>query len=72
MKVGWGVKPVFQIGLHEKDNAILEQLKTYFGAGSVYQQGSQLFKFCVNSVKDLKVIRKHLDKYPLITKQLAD
>jgi len=50
----------------------LEQIKTYLGVGNVYKQGSQLLQFRVDSLKDLKVIINHFDKYPLITQKLAD
>ena len=72
MKAGWHVKLSFQIGLHQKDHALLEQIKTYLGVGNIYKQGSQLLQFRVDSVKDLKVIINHFDKYSLITKKLVD
>ena len=51
----------------------MEQIQSSFGAGNVHLEGSrQLLKFRIQSVKDLKVVQKHLDKYPLITKKRAD
>jgi hypothetical protein len=72
MKAGWHVKQSFQIGLHQKDKAILEQIKTYLGVGNIYKQGLQLLQFRVDSLKDLKFIINHFDKYPLITQKFAD
>jgi len=72
LKVGWQVKLSFQIGLHQKDKALLEQLKTSLGVGSVTKQGSQSIKFLVHAVEDLAVIIDHFDKYPLITQKRAD
>ena len=39
LKIGWGVKAVFSIGLHQKDLALLEQIKSFFGVGSIHKQG---------------------------------
>jgi hypothetical protein len=72
LKVGWVVKFRFQISLHQKDKALLEQIQNYFCAGNVHKRGSQSLQFRVDSVKDLKVIINHFDKYPLITQKLAD
>jgi hypothetical protein len=66
------VKIRFQINLHQKDQALLEQIQSYFGVGSLYKKGSQILQLCVFSVKDLKVIIDHFDRYPLITQKRAD
>ena len=71
-KIGWEVKPSFQIGLHQKDKALLEQILSYFSAGNISQQGSQSLQFRVQSVKDLKLVINHFDKYPLISQKWAD
>ena len=39
LKLGWEVKLFFQIGLNEKDKALLEQIKNKFKVRSVYRQG---------------------------------
>jgi len=70
---GWAVKQSFTIGLHEKDKALLQQIQSYLGtAGNIHKSGSQLLLFRVQSVKDLAKVIDHFDKYPLITKKLAD
>lgn len=73
LKVRWEVKATFQIELHQKDKALLEQMKSYFGVGSISEYGSrQSNRFRVQSVKDLQVIIDHFENYPLITKKRAD
>lgn len=75
-KVGWEVQPTFQIGLHHKDKVLLEQLQNYFGPSSrrIFKHGpqSQSLLFKVQSIKELKLIINHFDKYPLITQKRAD
>jgi hypothetical protein len=51
---------------------ILENIKSYFGVGQIYEQDSLADVFKVQSVKDLKVIIDHFDKYPLITQKRGD
>ena len=72
LKTGWGVLPIFKKTLHQKDKALLEQIKTYFCIGSISKQGAQTIQYSVQSVKDLVVIIDHFDKYPLITQKRAD
>ena len=72
IKVGWGVKIRFEIGLHEKDKALLEQIQFYFSVGNIYKYGSQLFDYRVQSTKDLAKVISHFDKYGLITQKRAD
>ena len=71
-KVGWMVLISFQINLHERDLAILQQIKNYFGVGKIYKQGLQSYRYSVHSVKDFQVIILHFDQYPLLTQKLAD
>lgn len=61
------VQAVFQINLHIKDRAILEDIKTVLGVGYVYKIGDNSLKYQVSSAKDLAIIIEHFDKYPLIT-----
>ncbi len=71
--MGWRVKLVFTIGIHNKDRALLENLLNYLGVGYVYEQKNQLLaKYWVTSPKDFPVIIAHFDKYPLITQKRAD
>jgi len=50
----------------------LKQLQTYFCVGSIYKHGSESLEYRIQSVKDLKSIIKHLEKFPLITQKRAD
>ena len=59
----------FQICLHKRDKALLEELKIYFGVGYISKHGSQTIQFRVRSINDLAVIINNFDKYPLITKK---
>lgn len=72
-RVGWAVALVFQLTVHLKDYMILEQLKSYFGVGKIYNQDSKRAAvFMVESLKDLIYIVDHFDKYPLITQKRED
>lgn len=66
-KQGYSLGAVFKIHLHNKDLALLEKLKTYFGVGKIYELKRGTVQFQVSSIEDLKVIISHFDKYPLIT-----
>ena len=71
-KVGWKVQLFFQIGLHEKDQALLEQIKKFFSVESkIGKHGPKTIQFKVIS-KELKIIIDHFDKYPLISEGWSD
>ena len=72
LSTGWRVQLSFQIALHQKDKVLLEQVRNYFGVGSITKRGEEMIQFRVSSEKDLKVILDHFEKYPLITKKRAD
>lgn len=71
-KEGKSVRVIFQISLHEKDKALLNQIKDYFGVGKVIDRGDNVHYYQVTSIRDLMVIKTHLDKYPLITQKRVD
>jgi hypothetical protein len=50
----------------------LELIKTSLGVGKVYTSGLNAFSFEVHTIKELKVIIAHFDKYPLITQKKID
>ena len=66
-KTGYRVKANFQIGLHLKDLALLEQIQLFFGVGKISKLGAESVQFRVYALEDLKVILHHFDKYPLLT-----
>ena len=64
---GWSIELLFCISLHQKDRVVLEHIKSYFGVGNIYNLGSQMIQFRVESIKGLQMILNHFDRYPLIT-----
>nr|QBM09655.1 hypothetical protein [Dactylella sp.] len=73
-KSGWAVKPKFQINFHERDKALIDNIHRSLGVGVVSTGGSnsQSTQLTVSSIKDLQIIIKHFDKYPLISQKLID
>ena len=72
-KVGWRVLLIFSIGLHEKDQTLLQEIKNYFSVGSInWKHGLTTIQFRVVSIENLQAIINHFDKYPLITNKWAD
>ena len=65
------VKIIFQISLHEKDLALLKEIKNFFGVGEIYRYKS-IIQFKVSTISELEVIINHFDRYTLITKKRAD
>jgi len=73
LKVGWRAQAELIIVLHQKDLDLLELIQSYFsGVGSITKQRKDSVQYRVRSVKDLRVIMDHFDKYPLITQKWAD
>lgn len=71
--LGWSVELGFGIHLHKKDKALLQAIKNLLqGIGHITNNGQNAVQFQVSSVKDLKILISHFDKYPLITKKLGD
>ena len=68
---GWSINPTFAIELHKKDIAILEEIKSFFGIGTVFiRKTRNNAVYHVQSVKELReVIIPHFNKYPLITQK---
>lgn len=72
LKIGKSVRVMFQITLHGKDVALLHQIKKYFSVGSVIKRNDGMCYYKVFRLKDLMLIIKHFDKYPLLTHKNAD
>ena len=72
LKVGRQVQLYFQISLHKKDLALLEEIKKYFGVGVIYIRQGESVLFIVTSRIDLKLIIEHFENFPLITDKGAD
>lgn len=67
----WKILLRFEINLHEKDKQLLEQIRNFFGVGSIYYYGNSIH-YLVRSVAELEIIIKHFDRYPLLSKKYAD
>lgn len=72
MSTKWKVKPIFSISLHNKDIKILKAIQRTWGVGKIYKHGQNSVAYRVSSLKNLKVIINHFDKYPLITQKFSD
>uniref|UniRef100_UPI00211461E4 hypothetical protein n=1 Tax=Aspergillus sclerotioniger TaxID=319627 RepID=UPI00211461E4 len=72
MLTGWQVKPIFKISLHNKDRELLESIKRYLGVGKIYKHGKDSIEFRVSGLKNIRRVINHFEKYPLITKKVAD
>jgi hypothetical protein len=71
-KLGWRVTCRFAINLHKKDLSLLNDIKDYFAVGNISYTGKDSIMYRVESLEGLVVIINHFNKYPLITKKLAD
>lgn len=71
-KIGWAVKPEFEILLNIRDKALLEAIQNYFQVGNIFLNSKGGVSYRVQSLKDLAKIVAHLEQYPLKTKKLAD
>ena len=70
--LGWAVVAAFQISLHVKDKAILNEIEAFFGGIGKNKQGKNKWTFVVSSLKEIHKIVEHFDKYPLITQKYGD
>ena len=72
--VGWRVSPIFAIELHKRDLILLENIKDFFGVGSITVRiNINTAIYCVQSFQDLiNVIIPLFDKYLLLTQKKAD
>ena len=73
-RVGWTVKPSFQISLHSRDMNLLLQLQEFFACGSsVSKNNRSEISFRVNSLHDLtNFIIPHFVNFPLLSQKQAD
>lgn len=70
--LGWRAQTLFTIELHEKDIALLELIRVFFGVGKIFSPRSTIKQYKITSVKDLQVIIDHFNMFPLITKKRVD
>ena len=73
LKVGWDVKLTFSLGLHERDKSVIKVIMKFLKVGSInFEHGLKTIQYRVLSIKELKVILEHLDKYPLRSQKQPD
>lgn len=73
--LGWKISPIYSIGLHSKDLALIEDIQSFFnGAGKIYLlNDSKMVFFRIKSVKEIaQYVIPHFDKYPLLSQKRAD
>jgi hypothetical protein len=73
-RLGWVVKPSFQISLHSRDKNLLLQLQEFFACGSIVSKNNRSeVSFRVNSFHDLtNFVIPHFVNYPLLSQKSAD
>lgn len=73
-KTGYRVDFCFSIGLHQKDQALLEFIQLSLGGiGNITtKHGKDSIQYRVYSHQDLLVLIDHFDKFPLMTQKRAD
>lgn len=70
---GYSLQISFQILLHKKDIALLEQIKSKWGVGVINDKpNNDAVNFSVSGLKDIQIVIDHFETYPLITKKLGD
>ena len=53
MKVGWQVLPEFRVVQHQRDVALLDQLRTFFGCGQVTVNNGDRMELRIRGLKEL-------------------
>ena len=73
-RIGWAIKPRFQISLNSKDINLLLQLQEFFGCGLIVNKNTRIeVSFRVNSIQDLtNYLIPHFLNYPLLYQKAAD
>ena len=72
LKTKWRVRPVFAITLHLKDLPLLKQIQNNLGVGKISKSSGKSVIYAVDSIKEIPIILKHFDTYPLITQKCVD
>ncbi len=76
MSLGWQVLPEFRIVQHEKDEQVLEKIKSYFGFGNVVINRTDYHgtrkEFRVRGMDNLKKIVNFFKKHNLKTSKQKD
>ncbi len=68
---GWQIHPVFQVYQHERHRAVLEELRAFFGCGSIRPKGpnSRVLTYAVDGLRDLEEkVLPFFERHPLRVK----
>jgi len=72
-KFEWNITPKVSILLHSRDIELLRAIQSFFKVGNVKWSSQNTAYFEVTQINDIEtVIVPHFDKYPLMTKKMAD
>lgn len=71
-KTKFKVKATFQVGVHIKDIALLEEIKQFFNVGNISKLGEESVQYRVSAINDLNVIINHFDEFSLLTYKQLD
>ena len=71
-KTNWRISFTFQIKLHVKDIALLNNIKNSLGVGTITLHNKDTANFNIYSINEIQVIIDHCVKYPLITAKYSD
>ena len=68
MRMGLEVRPSFALSLTERDRPVLEELRMFFGCGSIrHSRSDKTFKFEARSTHELtKRVIPHFESHPLV------
>jgi len=58
--------------LHIKDLELLKSIQKFFNVGNIKISKGRSATYYVNSLKDIQVIIKHFEQYPLLSKKYGD
>jgi hypothetical protein len=73
LKLGYNVNLMFKLKIHSRDIELLKNIRNYLGQiGNITTRKDGYVEFIVSSKKDIEVLIKHFDSYPLITQKWSD
>lgn len=72
MSLGWQVLPEFRVVQHERDEQVLQKIKTHFGFGNIRINHGDRKEFRVRGLENLNKIVKFFRENPLQSKKKKD
>ena len=71
--LGFNVNLVFKLDLHSKDIELLKSIRNTLGQiGNITIRKDSSVEFIVSSKKDIEILIKHFESYPLLTQKWSD